>query len=253
MEQPAKRSLSLSVVIPAFNEARRLPPTLVDMIFFLEGRGEPYEIIVVNDGSTDTTSDVVKKIQKLCGKVRVIDQPRNFGKGFAVKTGVLASAGKLVLMADADGATPIEELARLEHAIEAGADIAIGSRALASKETAIHTSIHRRLFGRVFNACVNFLVVPGIADTQCGFKLFSRSAAHFLFGRLRSERFSFDVELLYIAQRAGMQITEVPINWNNIPESKINLVADSTRMFLDLLRFRYWHRDVDRKEWAAEH
>lgn len=250
MESKAKSDLQLSVVIPAYNEERRLPPTVIDMIDFLEGRGDHYEIIIVNDGSTDNTSKMVRKIQRLSPHVFLIEQPRNGGKGLAVRTGVLAARGELILMADADGATPFQEIIRLERALVAGADVAIGSRALSSQETAIKTSFHRRAMGRIFNGLVNLLLVPGIADTQCGFKMFTHKAAKFLFERLRSERFSFDVELLMIACKAGMQTKEVPVNWHNIPESKISLVKDSLMMFLDLLKFRFWHRDITPNSWA---
>ncbi len=249
MESQDNPTLHLSVVVPAFNEERRLPPTLIDMIDFLDGRGDRYEIIVVNDGSTDQTSSVVRKIQRLSPHLVLIEQPRNGGKGLAVRTGALAAKGEWVLMADADGATPFQELLRLERALAEGADVAIGSRALYSQDTAIKTSFHRRAMGRIFNGLVNLLLVPGIADTQCGFKIFTRSAAQFLFQRLRSERFSFDVELLLIAKCAGMKIQEVPVNWHNIPDSKISLFKDSLVMFLDILKFRFWHRDITPQSW----
>jgi dolichyl-phosphate beta-glucosyltransferase len=233
----------ISVVIPAFNEERRLPPTIVDMISFFDGRGDSYEIIVANDGSKDATSEVTKKISKIKPQVKLIELP-HLGKGHAVKSGVLRSVGNLVLMADADGATPIQEIVRLEKAIAAGADLAIGSRALPSKDTEIHTALHRKALGRIFNRVINLLAVPGIADTQCGFKLFKRDSASFLFSNQRSTGFSFDVEILWLAQHKSFKIAEVPINWNNIPESKVNLFLDPIRMLLDVLRFRSWHRDI---------
>jgi dolichyl-phosphate beta-glucosyltransferase len=249
VQPPIDNSLQLSIIIPAFNEARRLPPTVVDMLDFLEGRGDRYEIIIVNDGSSDATSSVVKKLQRLSSKVLLIEQPRNFGKGRAVKTGVLQARGTTILMADADGATPFSEIMRLEQAIANGADVAIGSRALESPETQISTSIHRKVMGRIFNGIVNLLLVPDISDTQCGFKLFTYRAAQFLFQRLRSERFSFDVELLFLARNAGMQVSEIPINWHNVPDSKISLIRDSAEMFRDILRFYFWHRDVTPEKW----
>ena len=251
VDSPNKFPFQISIVIPAFNEERRLPPTLIDIIDFLDARGDSYEVIVVNDGSSDTTSAVVGKIQKLSHHIKLLEQPKNMGKGAAVKRGVLAATGAHILMADADGATPIPELMRLERALSQGADLAVGSRALHSKETKIKTSLHRKLMGRVFNGIVNLLLVPDIADTQCGFKLFTNRAGKFLFNRLRSERFSFDVELLFIAERSGMKIAEVPINWHNIPESKISLFKDSAMMFLDLLKFKMWHRSVTSAEWDA--
>jgi dolichyl-phosphate beta-glucosyltransferase len=179
-------------------------------------------------------------------QVRLIQLPRNYGKGHAVRLGVLNSRGASILFADADGATPIQEFERLAAALHDGADIAIGSRALASSETKVATSLHRRLFGRVFNKCVNLILLPSIADTQCGFKIFTRKAALFLFRRQRADRFSFDVELLYMAHKANLNIKEVPINWKNVPGSKVNLILDSLSMFRDVFRFRVIHRGVDR-------
>lgn len=238
--------VQLSVIIPAYNEERRLPPTLIDVIDFFDRRSISYEVLVIDDGSKDGTAEVVRKFERVRNQVRLIQLPRNYGKGHAVRLGVLNSRGSQILFADADGATPIQEFERLEAALSAGADIAIGSRALASKDTKVATSIHRRLFGRVFNKCVNMILLPSIADTQCGFKMFTRKAALFLFRRQRADRFSFDVELLYMAHKAHLAVTEVPINWTNVPGSKVNLVIDSLSMFRDVFRFKVIHRGIDR-------
>jgi len=239
--------VELSVVVPAFNEERRLPPTLIDIIDFFDRKGISYEVLVIDDGSKDSTAEVVRKFERVRHQVRLIQLPKNYGKGHAVRLGVLNSRGARVLFADADGATPIQEFERLEAAVAGGADIAIGSRALASADTKVATSIHRRLLGRVFNKCVNLILLPTIADTQCGFKMFTRKAAMFLFRRQRADRFSFDVELLYMAHKADLNIKEVPINWTNVPGSKVNLVHDSLTMFRDVFRFRVIHRGVDRE------
>ena len=238
--------VALSIIIPAYNEERRLPPTLIDVIDFFDRKSISYEVLVIDDGSKDGTAEVVRKFERVRNQVRLIQLPRNYGKGHAVRLGVLNSRGARILFADADGATPIQEFERLEAALSAGADIAIGSRALASKETKVATSIHRRLFGRVFNKCVNMILLPSIADTQCGFKIFTRKAALFLFRRQRADRFSFDVELLYMAHKADLAVTEVPINWTNVPGSKVNLVLDSLSMFRDVFRFKVIHRGIDR-------
>ncbi len=239
--------VELSVVVPAFNEERRLPPTLIDIIDFFDRKGISYEVLVIDDGSKDSTAEVVRKFERVRHQVRLIQLPKNYGKGHAVRLGVLNSRGARVLFADADGATPIQEFERLEAAVAGGADIAIGSRALASADTKVATSIHRRLLGRVFNKCVNLILLPTIADTQCGFKMFTRKAAMFLFRRQRADRFSFDVDLLYMAHKADLNIKEVPINWTNVPGSKVNLVHDSLTMFRDVFRFRVIHRGVDRE------
>jgi dolichyl-phosphate beta-glucosyltransferase len=240
----ASEAIELSVIIPAFNEERRLPPTLIDIVDFCDRHHPRYEIIVVDDGSTDATSEVVRKFERVRPQVRLIHLPRNLGKGHAVRLGVLNSRGNRVLFADADGATPIAETDRLMAAISAGAEVAIGSRAKYSEETKVNTVIYRRILGRIFNWCVNFILLPGIADTQCGFKMFTRPAAHFLFKLQRSDRFSFDVELLFLARRVGLRIDEIPINWQNVPGSKVNLVFDSIKMFRDIFRFRVVHRAV---------
>ncbi len=238
--------VDLSVVVPAFNEERRLPPTLIDIIDFFDRKAISYEVLVIDDGSSDTTAEVVRKFERVRNQVRLIQLPKNYGKGHAVRLGVLNSRGQRIIFADADGAAPIQEFDRLESAISEGADIAIGSRALASADTKVATSIHRRLFGRVFNKCVNLILLPTIADTQCGFKMFTRKTAMFLFRKQRADRFSFDVELLYMAHKANLNVKEVPINWTNVPGSKVNLVRDSLAMFRDVLRFRVIHRGVER-------
>ena len=237
--------IEVTVVVPAYNEERRLPPTLIDIIDYFDRKGMAYEVIVIDDGSRDGTAEVVRKFERVRQQVRLIQLPKNYGKGHAVRLGVLNSRGEKVLFADADGATPIQEFERLEKAISAGSDIAIGSRALASTDTKVTTSIHRRALGRMFNKCVNFILLPSIADTQCGFKMFKRKAAMFLFKRQRADRFSFDVELLYMAHKAGLAVKEVPINWRNVPGSKVNLVVDSLCMFRDVFRFKVIHRGIN--------
>ena len=236
--------VQLSVVVPSFNEEFRLPHALIEMIDWLDSRGTTYEIIVVDDGSRDGTSVTAQKFERIRPQVRVIRLPVNRGKGHAVRTGALNSRGGRVLFADADGATPFAELARLEEVIAAGADVAIGSRAAPGAGTKVRVDPLRKLVGRAFNAWVSALLLPRVADTQCGFKLFTREAADFLFSRQQSERFSFDVEILYIARRAGLDVREVPVNWTSIPGSKVSLLRDSARMLIDVPTFRWRHRDV---------
>lgn len=234
----AQQEVDLSVIIPAFNEEDRLPKTLLSVVEYLESRDPTFEVIVVDDGSSDKTAQVVQKFHHLSEKVRLISYQRNRGKGYAVRFGMINARGGRLLYNDADGATPIEELERLEEAIDAGSEIAIGSRAMFSRETNVKTVWYRKFIGRVFNGFVNFMVLPGIADTQCGFKMFVRPAAQYIFSRQRAERFSFDVELLFLARKAGFRIAEVPINWVNVPGSKVNLVKDSIHMGLDICKFR---------------
>lgn len=225
----------ISVVIPAYNEEDRLPKTLLSIVEYLKENYSSYEVLVVNDGSSDGTSDVVNKISSLAKEVVLLEYDKNMGKGYAVRYGMMKARGRLILMNDADGASPISELARLHIAIDNGAHIVIGSRAAYSSDTEVETIWYRRLMGRVFNGLVNLLILPGIADTQCGFKLFLNPVAKKIFAKQKNDGFSFDVEILFLARSMGCKIAEVPINWTNISGSRINLVSDSFCMFKDVL------------------
>ena len=234
----------LSVVIPAFNERWRLPTTLVETIDYLDRHVPGYELVVVDDGSRDGTAELVKKFEKIRPQVRLIRDPKNHGKGYAVRMGVLSARGERVLFMDADGSAPVSEVERLHQALNQGAHVAIGSRAVASEETEVQARLYRKMIGRVFAFLVNVLSVRGIKDTQCGFKLFPRQVAHTLFERAESNGFGFDVELLFIAQRLGFTIAEVPIDWHHVSGSKVNLIKDSLLMVIDMVRFRWRHRHV---------
>jgi dolichyl-phosphate beta-glucosyltransferase len=231
----------LSVVIPAFNEEARLGPTLRDYLGYCRDTGRHAELIVVDDGSLDRTSAVVNALAREHPEIRLIRLAENHGKGHAVRSGVVNARGRLILFADADGATPLAEVERLEEAITAGADVAIGSRALHDARVRVKARLYRRVIGRIFHGLVETLTVPGVKDTQCGFKLFRGPVAHDLFSRMRIRGFSFDVEVLMMAQRRGYRIAEVPVNWTHQPGSKVNLVTDSARMLGDLfvIRGRY--------------
>ena len=231
---------ALSVVIPAYNEQTRLAPTIREIVTHFRSSGRSIELIVVDDGSCDGTSALVSTLAAEYEELRLIRLPTNRGKGYAVRSGVVNSSGQHVLFADADGSTPIEDIARLEAAIRAGADIAIGSRALPSSEVKVQARLYRRLIGRLFHGCVTLLTVRGVRDTQCGFKLFRAPLAHELFSRARLDRFTFDVEVLFMAQRFGHRIAEIPVNWVHKPGSRVNLVLDSLRMARDLLRIRLY-------------
>lgn len=240
----------LSVIVPAYNEQARLRPTLVSYLRYFRGRGEAFELIVVDDGSLDGTTAVVERVAADAPEVRLIRLAENCGKGYAVRSGVVNARGRLVLFADADGSTPPEEFERLRHAIAAGADVAIGSRVVRRDGVSVRTRLHRRLIGRAFHALVCLCGVPDIADTQCGFKLFQGPVAHVLFSRMRTAGFSFDVEVLMMARLCGYGIAEVPVNWMHQPGSRINLATDSIRMAWELLVIRARRQ---RGEYLAPH
>lgn len=231
---------SLSIVVPAYNEARRLPPFLQRMVIYLDQRRQSYEILVVDDGSQDHTAQAVELLAQQAPSVRLIQLTSNRGKGAAVRRGMQAARGTMQLFADADGATPIEELAHLESALTAGADLAIGSRALASQNPnyTVQARWHRSLLGSLFNAIVQRLGIRQIADTQCGFKLFRQSVAQDLFSVTCVDGYAFDLELLYIARQRGYRITEVPINWTDQPGSKVRPCRDGFVMLRELMAIR---------------
>lgn len=228
----------LSIVVPAYNEARRLPGTLPRVIEYASRLDESVEIIVVDDGSTDGTGDIAASVGQACGLVTVLRSDRNRGKGAAVRRGVLAARLGHVLFTDVDLSTPIEETSKLRAALVRGADVAIGSRRLAESDVQVHQPWLRELAGRTFSRLVSLLLLPGIRDSQCGFKAFRRSTARELFGRQRLEGFGFDAEVLWLARRLGYRVAEVPIAWRDDRGSNVRLVRDSGGMLLDLGRIR---------------
>ena len=227
-----------SVVIPAFNEARRLPRYLAEIVTYFDGRGEGYEVLVADDGSTDGTAESVAAIARAHEAVRVLRLDWNEGKGAAVRRGMLAARGDYRLFADADGATPIGEVKRLEAALTGGAQVALGSRALRDPSVSVMARRHRVVAGRAFSWIVRGLAVPGIRDSQCGFKAFTAAAAADLFRRLRTTGFGFDVELLLLARASGYRIVEVPVNWTDQPESKVRVLGDGPRMLWEVAMAR---------------
>jgi dolichyl-phosphate beta-glucosyltransferase len=234
----------LSIVIPAYNEETRLLPTILTIIDYLDRKAEQYEIIIVNDGSTDTTVDIVQKLQKLKPSVQLISLDRNSGKGAAVRKGVMQAQGQLILFIDADGATPFAEIEKLLSAINEDFDVAFGSRAMPLSDTKVISWFHRKFLGRIFNFFVSKLFSQKVYDTQCGFKLFKHSAAKAIFAIQSLDGFSFDVEVLFIANRLGMKIKEIPVNWSNVSGSKVNVILDGIKMFLDLIRIKLLHRKL---------
>jgi len=229
----------ISVVIPSYNEEARLGPTLDEIGRYLSSNGIDHEIIVVDDGSTDGTVDVVRDAAVNNPSVNLVANGSNRGKGYSVRNGFINSSGKFVLFSDADLSTPIQELDRFMNEMDGGADIVIGSRAMRESDIVKRQPVYRMLMGKTFNKLVRVLTVRGINDTQCGFKLFRRESCERLFEVQRIERFAFDVELLFLASKKGLDIREVPVRWINSPDSKVHVVKDSSRMLLDILKLRW--------------
>jgi dolichyl-phosphate beta-glucosyltransferase len=238
MNRAETNLLRLTVVIPAFNEERRIAPTLERISAYLVAQPYAAEVIVVDDGSTDLTVPRAEAALRAGPSFRILSRAVNRGKGAAVRDGVLAAAGEFILVTDADLSTPIEELAGFWPEIEAGADVVIGSRALPGSDVQVHQSAVRETMGKAFNVFVRFLVMRGYRDTQCGFKLFRAAAAKDIFSRLRTEGFSFDVEVLWLCRKLGYAVRQVPVCWRNSPESRVRLVRGSLAMLRDLWRIR---------------
>lgn len=234
----AKYTKMLSVVIPAYNEEKRLSSSLQELCGTVGQYYPNFEIIVVDDGSTDRTADIVMSCRIRHSNVRLIRYEKNRGKGYAVRTGVLSSKGDLVLFSDADLSTPISEVEKLMGAIDGGADVAIGSRAVKDAVIVKRQPLYRVLMGKTFNKAVQLLATPGISDTQCGFKLFTRPAAMSLFRDCRIDGFGFDVEVLFLARKRGMSVCEIGVDWLNSPDSKVHPIVDSSRMLRDLVIIR---------------
>lgn len=229
----------ISIIIAAYNEERRLPDTLGRIARYLDSRGTAYEIIVVDDGSRDRTAAVSGQAALLIPRIETIRYVKNRGKGYALRTGVLASRGELVLLSDADLSTPIEELSRLLPFVERKSfDLAIGSRAQELSRILMRQPWWRQAMGRTFNRIVRWSVLDGFSDTQCGFKLLRGTVARRLFGEARVDRFAFDVEILALALKRGYRVVEVPITWANSPASTVHPLLDSLRMLRDLARIR---------------
>jgi len=229
----------LSLIIPAYNEAKRIAASVSTVREFLDTLGRPYEIIAVDDGSTDATAAVLADMRD----VRTISYQPNRGKGCAVRQGVLASRGEYVAFSDADLSAPIDELGKLFAAIESGADVAIGSRALRGSQLLVHQPRYRELGGKALNLVIRLLAVRGIMDTQCGFKLFVGDVARRLFARCIIDGWAFDVEALYLARRMGCRVAEVPVRWSHSADSRIRPFRAGLQVLRDTVRIRFHRYD----------
>ena len=233
----------LTIVVPAYNEESRIAPSLAAIADFARASTRPVEIIVVDDGSTDRTASVAREALEGMAGARVLANGINRGKGYSIRHGIREAHGEVVLVSDADLSTPISETNRLlDHLEELGHGIVIGSRGLKDSNVEVHQSPMRELMGKIFNRIVRALTGLPFHDTQCGFKIMTRSDVAPVFSTLRIDGFSYDVELLYVAVRKGIPIKEIPVVWRNAPGSKVGILSDPYRMLRDVFRIRRWYR-----------
>jgi dolichyl-phosphate beta-glucosyltransferase len=236
----AMSTLQLSIVIPAYNEASRILQTLGSIKLYLEQTGYDSEVIVVNDGSSDSTAEMVTAQALTWSLLRLIHNPGNQGKGFSVKNGALQARGRIVLFTDADLSAPIAELPKLvDPILRSECDLTFGSRAIDRSLIGVHQSVFREYSGRLFNLFVRLITGLPYSDTQCGFKAFWREKSLPVFERQTINRFGFDPEILYIARRRGLRMQEIPVRWNHVEGTTVRFLKDSVRMFLDLARIRW--------------
>jgi dolichyl-phosphate beta-glucosyltransferase len=231
--------LRYSIIIPAYNESERLAVSLPKVFDYLNRQGLAAEVVVVNDGSTDDTAEAVRRFARLHPEVRLLENPGNRGKGYSVRHGMLEATGDVLLFTDADLSSPIPEAGKLFEAIEGGADVAIGSRWLRAELQTERQPWHRQLYGRLFNLALRLTLGLNYRDTQCGFKAFTRAAAHTIFARQRVERWGFDPELLFVASKFKLRVVEVPVAWAHDHRSKISPLRDGIKMGVEMLSVRW--------------
>jgi glycosyltransferase involved in cell wall biosynthesis len=228
-----------SVVIPAYNESARIGSSLEKILACVAARGWDMEIVVVNDGSTDSTAEIVRSYMARSPRIRLVENPGNRGKGYSVRNGMLRGGGDILLFSDADLSSPIEEAGKLFEAIHQGADVAIGSRWVNPKLQVRKQPLHRRVLGRMFNLALRLVLGLQFHDTQCGFKAFTRRAAHLIFPLQNVERWGFDPELLYLARKFGLTMVEVPVTWSHREGTRISPLRDGLRMVAEMITIRW--------------
>lgn len=231
--------IQLSIVIPAYNESARIPSTLASVVGCIRRRGWKAEVVVVNDGSTDSTAAVVRDFARTAPEVHLMENATNRGKGFSVRAGMLAAQGRIVMFTDADLSAPIEEAERLIAAIDAGAQIAIGSRWLESGRQTHRQPLYRQFFGRCFNAVTHMVMDLPFADTQCGFKAFTHEAAQAVFRLQTIERWGFDPEILFIALKLDLRVEEVAVSWAHDERSRMSYLRDGMKMLEEIVTIRW--------------
>jgi len=234
-----RKLLRYSIVIPAYNESQRIVPTLNRVLSYIAEQEWDAELIIVNDGSRDDTASIVQGYVAHNSIVRLIENPGNRGKGYSVRNGMLNAQGEVLLFSDADLSSPIEEAPKLFAALEAGADVAIGSRWLRSELQTQRQPLHRQLFGRIFNLALRIVLGLSQKDTQCGFKAFTHQAAQAIFPLQRIERWGFDPEIIFLAKKQGFHVIEVAVKWAHDNHGQINPVRDGLRMFGEVLKIRW--------------
>ena len=231
--------LTLSIILPAYNEAARIGASLDKITEYAQQHAWTVEVIVVNDGSTDNTADIVREYGERFPWFRLIENPGNRGKGFSVRNGMLHARGDILLFSDADLSSPIQEADKLVAALEARADMAIGSRWVRKELQVVRQPLRRRILGRLFNLALRMILGLNFKDTQCGFKAFRRSAAELVFTQQQVETWGFDPELLYLAKKAGLRIAEVPVYWAHSEGTRLHPLRDGMRMFAQLFQIRW--------------
>ena len=225
-----------SIIIPFYNEENRLKNTLKTIIDYIYKLGEEVEIIAIDDGSNDSSISIAKKFEKEYNFIRILRNKNNMGKGYSIRKGIRSATGDLILITDADLSTPVEEMKKLTKVIKEGSDIAIGSRRIKGAEVKI--TFIRRLNSFVFNLFTKLILGLNIKDTQCGFKMFKKDVAKYLFNKQIINRFGFDMEILFLAKKFGYKIKEVPIKWRFQKGSKVRFLIDAPSMFLDLIKIK---------------
>jgi glycosyltransferase involved in cell wall biosynthesis len=229
-----------SIVIPAYNESARLRATIEKILAHMQAHEWDAEVLVVNDGSSDDTVAIVQRFAGENRAVRLLHNPGNRGKGYSVRNGMLHANGEIILFSDADLSSPIEEADKLFSAIAAGSDVAMGSRWLRAELQTQRQPLYRQFYGRVFNLALRLILGLHYRDTQCGFKAFTRRSAHMIFPLQHIERWGFDPEILYLAQKFGLKVEEVPVKWAHREGTRLNPLRDGIRMFGEMLKIRWY-------------
>jgi glycosyltransferase involved in cell wall biosynthesis len=229
-----------SIVIPAYNESARIRATLDKVLAHIGERGWNAEVLIVNDGSSDDTAQIVQQYASQHPALRLLENPGNRGKGYSVRNGMLHASGEWMLFSDADLSSPIEEADKLIAALADGADVVMGSRWLRKELQTQPQPLYRQFYGRIFNVALRIILGLHYRDTQCGFKAFTRQSTDLIFPLQHIERWGFDPELLFLARKFGLKVEEVPVKWAHREGTRLNPLRDGLRMFLEILKIRWY-------------